>query len=226
MDFIEETILNIREHTMHNPELLNAHHFTFDLKIKDKAQSSENYIIIGLNPGESGCYKICDGPTEESSLKDFFVESGLGKTRSSRMWSKHAEYFLGTNGNIIATNFFFWSSRNSKSDFTKKFSYKYHENPHFDFCKDMNIRLFDHYKPKLIVAPGISMSRQMKIKYNLGPMVDQLTNYDPVNKKTMRIVETYDYRGTPFIFTKHWTSRWGANTDEKAKIKKYLVGYL
>ena len=83
----------------------------------------------------------------------------------------------------------------------------------------MNIRLFDHYKPKLIVAPGISMSRQMKIKYNLGPMVDQLTNYDPVNNKTIRIIESYDYRGTPFIFTKHWTSRWGANTDEKAQIK-------
>ena len=226
MDFIEETILNIREHTMQNPELLNAHHFTFDLKIQDHTQTTNNYIVIGLNPGETGCYQICEGPTEESSLKDFFIDAGLGKTRSATRWSDCAEYFLGTNGNIIATNFFFWSSRNSTSEFTKKFSYQYIKNPHFDFCRDMNIRLFDYYKPNVIVAPGISMSQLMKKKYNLGQMVNQLTNFDHSNNRNIRLIEHYDYQGIPFIFTKHWTARWGANTDEKAQIKEYLEDYL
>ena len=224
---LESKIFNISEYTKDHPELLNAHHFTYDLKIKDDQNSNRNYMVIGLNPGELGSWETCDGPTEETSLYDFFVENGFNKNRSATNWSENAQYFLGDQGNIITTNFFFWSAPNTnKIVFTERFGYEYHKNPHFDYCKEMNLSLFEYHKPKLIVAPGISMSRMMARKYNLGSIVDQSVNYNPINFKTSRLIEHYEYQGIPFIFTKHWTGRWGADANEKRQIKEYLHKYL
>ena len=62
---LESKIFNIREYTKDHPELLNAHHFTYDLKIKDDQYSNRNYMVIGLNPGELGSWETCDEPTEK-----------------------------------------------------------------------------------------------------------------------------------------------------------------
>jgi|AP95_1055475.scaffolds.fasta_scaffold75312_2 hypothetical protein len=218
---LQDKILNIREYTKDHPELLKAHHFTYDLV--DEGHSTENYMVMGKNPGEKGSWEICDGPTEETSEYDFFIENGANKNRSAVKWQKAARNYLGDVGDIIFTNFFFWSSEDSDQAFKNRFGYTFKQNDHFDFCNKMNQSLIKHYEPELIVAPGIPMTDYIPERYSFGSCKDEVS-YQDDHGKNQRLIKLYFYNEIPFIFTKHWSAH--LSIWEKNQIKQYLENYL
>ena len=220
-NIIKRNLQEIRDYRDHHPELLKAHHFTYDLI--SKGDDTQYYIVMGINPGEQGSEDICKGPTEETSEYDFFEEHGKNKNRSATEWSKNARYYLGDKGNIVKTNFFLWSSKGEKG-FKERFGYTFYtkkNDKHLDFCKRMNLSLIEIYKPKLIVCPGITL-RRLASKYDFGDSLE--TKYD--HAKEGILIQRYDYQGIPIVFTKHWTARWGVTPKEKVEVKEYLKDYL
>tara|TARA_B100000029_G_C17571288_1_gene956672 strand:+ start:1538 stop:2206 length:669 start_codon:yes stop_codon:yes gene_type:complete len=220
-DSIKTNISSIRKYTKDHQELLRAHHFTYDLI--SKGDDSKHYIVMGINPGEQGSEDTCKGPTEETSEYDFFEVHGENKNRSATEWSNNARYYLGDKGNIVMTNFFFWSSKGLKG-FRERFGYGFNSkksNKHLDFCKRMNFSLIQIYKPRLIVSPGIGLTK-LSSRYDFGDPLE--TIYD--HSKRARLVQRYEYQGIPVVFTKHWTSRWGVTSEEKVEVKEYLKDYL
>ncbi|MDG2228543.1 MAG: hypothetical protein P8L74_00300 [Gammaproteobacteria bacterium] len=218
---IKDNLQKIRDYRDQYPELLKAHHFTYDLV--DEGDGTQNYMVMGKNPGESGSWKICDGPTEETSEYDFFIENGENKNRSAVKWNKAARNYLGDLGNIVFTNFFFWSSKDSHQAFKNRFEYTFKQNKHFDFCIKMNQSLIKHYKPEIIVAPGIPLADYIPERYGFGSCKDEVS-YQDDRGSTQRLIKLYFYNEIPFIFTKHWSAR--LNKEEKNKIKQYLENYL
>ena len=64
-NIIKSNLQKIRAYRDLHPELLKSHHFTYDLVLK--GDSSENYMVMGYNPGEKDSEDTCEGPTEETS---------------------------------------------------------------------------------------------------------------------------------------------------------------
>ena len=161
MTILEKNIRELRKYTNEHQELKEAHHFTYDLSLNKETNNIE-YLVMGMNPGEQPRYSwdIFDGPTEETNLYDFFVDVGYSRTETD--WSRRCINFLGTN-EINIGNFFFWSSRNTDNFFKERFGFGFNKtglryNPHFHICQRMNIDLIEHYQPRLIAAPGITLA--------------------------------------------------------------------
>jgi len=217
---LSKTLKDIREYTQNNHELKKSHHFVFNSPV-DKDSKIADVIVMGLNPGESVTdweYEI-NLPTEESSEFDFRNE--FGSSRSSATWSKKCKKYL-PNKNIFLSQFFFWSSRGIESDFKSRFGYSFKKSPHFNFCKNCNEEMIDFHKPKLIVATGTSFAKFFSSVYEMKHIKTLRCETD---KRNRPIINHYEFKGIPFIFTPHWTNGWVSNLEKK-DIQSYLSSYL
>ena len=217
---LSKTLKDIREYTQNHNELKKSHHFVFNKPV-DKYSKIADVIVMGLNPGE----EVADWgyetnlPTEESSEFDFHDEFGIG--RSTARWSKACKGYL-PNKNIFLSQFFFWSSKDTKSIFKNRFGYSFKKSPHFNFCKNCNEEMIDFHKPKLIVATGTSFAKFFSSVYEMKHIKTLKCETD---KRNRPIINHYEFKGIPFIFTPHWTNGWVSNLEKK-DIQSYLSSYL
>lgn len=206
MDLRNE-IEEIRKYTQQHPELLKSHHFLYDLKLSP--ENTECFIVMGINPGESReNWNLSTTPTEETSLYDF-----LHATRASIRWTKVMRKFMDTE-NIVQSELFFWSSVNMKQLEERYGPLK--DSKHLAFCRRMNGALFDHYKPKAIIFPGLSAINIARQLYGLT----YVKTYNAEDKS--RLVEHYTDGIYPWIFTRHWTGAFGFSNSQRQKTKQII----
>jgi hypothetical protein len=144
LDGMSEMLAQVRDYTRRHPELREAHHFLFDLPL-NKENAPVEYLVFGLNPGESDHdWKIAPSPTEESREFDFHERSGNPSPARER-WRAMCRSFLGTS-NVVFGEVFFWSSKD-----LRQFRQRYgpmRQSPHLRFCVELNQRLIEHHRPE------------------------------------------------------------------------------
>ena len=197
----------IATHTSRHQALQQAHHWLFDLK--SPAGSVPEVALVGINPGEwRGDWEICAHPTEETSRFDFHEVYGRG--RAQIPWTQRCNHYLGGRP-FVQTELFFWSSSNLRQ-LEKRYG-RLRNSPHLAFCRDMNQRLFDSYRVKAVVSPGIINDSLCGALYALGPIREE------VCADGARVAKLYHDGRRPWVFTKHWTGAFGFTRAQKEMVK-------
>lgn len=209
----KKMIEDIRKYTNDNNELSQSHHFLFDLRLGKRSDTYE-YMVIGMNPGESkNDWEICNEQTEETNEFDFHER--YGNTRANVSWTKLIQSILDTD-NVVQSELFFWSSNSTGTSFEDRFKYKFKNNPHLEYCRDKNIKLIEYHNPKIIVFTGISTHEDIAKLYGLKHV--KTVNAENGHK----LIVHYKIGEIPWIFTKHWSGARGFSNDQKKVIKQYI----
>ncbi len=206
---LNERILN---YTNQHEDLQKSHHWLFDLPPFKDEQLNPEYIVMGINPGESN-EKQFPSIVQETRFFDFHESIYVGK-REDLNWTKKIFDILRTR-KVIQTEMFFWST-NGFSDLMKRFG-DFHENEHIKFCTELNKKLIDIHLPKAIICPGLKMAEY----------IPDLFNLKPVNKirieNNHRLIEHFrDCQKRDWIVTKHWTGSFGFSKEQKNSIRRYI----
>jgi hypothetical protein len=217
----------IREYTKNHRELMEAHHFLFDLR--HCALDDVRYVLMGQNPGELAKDHRIIARGEESSESDFrttpkavevAIEEAARKgrtittwTRPQFKWAQVATSMFGSN-QFVQTERFFWSSSDLNEAFVTRFGEKFTKSKHLAFCASMNKRLIAIYKPVAVVCPGLSGWKQTVAAFGLKQI-----RAPTMSEKGKRLVEHYeDETSRPWFFTPNWTGSWGFTARDKAKM--------
>jgi hypothetical protein len=174
------------------------------------------YVVFGLNPGEQDKnWEEYKGPTKETIEFDW-LDTLPQRTSSSKRWRKSVAYFCGERP-AVTNDFFFWSTRNTGKLFEQRFGYRFLESPHFDFCRHLNLRMVDGLVLKAIVAPGLTHTNHFASLYGLEfrEMVRAANGH--------RLIELYERKNVPWVFTKHWSGSFGFGHDQRASIRSYIA---
>lgn len=201
----------IGDYTRRHSELMRAHHFLFDLRAP--AGSRPNLVVMGVNPGEADeDWRLCPGPTEETSRFDFHVVHGGG--RDHIRWVREAKTFLAGEA-YVQTELFFWSSKKTDDAFTERFG-PLKTSPHLPFCMRMNRRLLEVYRPRAVVVVGLECIGPITAAFNLSQLrVEKLDRH--------RMVEHWTDGVRPWLFTKHWTGSHGFSNAQREIVRAYLA---
>ncbi len=229
---MHENLSKIRKYTLKHPELMKCHHFLYDLPLNKTY--TPDVVVLGINPGETEeDFKLTknietDYIFEESQQFDFHDLYGKGREKSS--WKRKCEEFTGTK-NILCSEIFFWSSPHPSEKsppnrpqfcFSDRFGYKFEDAPHFDFCTELNIELFEFYKPQYILMPGVSMHEKIAELFNLKFIeVVNVSIKQQTRSRTYKAIIKYMMGKTPFIFTQHISGAF-IPMDVKTVIMNYL----
>lgn len=187
-----------------HPELKNARYHIFNKPLLKADINDIEFVVIGMNPGESKrVLKRLEKPVQEETS-----------------WMRKIRDFCGTD-NVIQTEAFFWSSKNIKKDFKDRYGYSFDSEPcrnHLQFCKERNMLLISHYKPKAVFAPGLKLAKDISSVYGLEPMCAVRCP-----ETGHRLIEKYLGKdGLPWLFTKHWSGARDFRDDQKKLIKNYI----
>src|SRR5690606_18101880 len=113
-------------------------------------------VVFGLNPGEQPAnWTAYPGPTKETI--DFDWLDVVGRSQSSKRWRKNVQFY-SCGRPTLTSDFFFWSTSDTGKAFTKRFGYRFLKSPHFEFCRDVNLRMVDGVGARVVLAPGLSTS--------------------------------------------------------------------
>lgn len=222
---LSRNIDEIISYSKNNPPLDAAHHILYNLPHPDADLDQIEFVVMGMNPGESKQDLIAAPGTlhEETHRADFHEKFRDGRRAVS--WTSKMKEMCGTS-NLIQTEAFFWSSNNTSDAFEKRFGEKPKSRkmrPYFEFCADMNIDLINTYKPRAIVFPGLGWANLMADIYNLKAT----TKYTMPDKPNQKIAVIYeDSRGLDWIFTPHWTGTRGLTKNRREKIGRFIARYL
>ena len=233
MNDLSESLKKIRDYTQENEDLKQCHHFLFNGIYKREERKNQNrlnakadVIVMSINPAQTEKDFEYEGstPTENSNEDDFheFLPPA-DISQSAKDWERKTKIFceklFGTNINESA--FFFWSSANKGEKFTETFGYKWKSKEcfkHFYFCKERNIELIQYHKPKIVIAPGIGDAEYFSNIYEMKYINSKAVR---VGGKRHRLIEHYEFRDIPFIFTKHWSGH-GFSREQQEIITNYL----
>ena len=229
---MHENLSSIRKYTLKHSELMKCHHFLYDLPLNKTY--IPDVVVLGINPGETEVdFKLTknietDYIFEESQQFDFHELYGKGREKSS--WKRRCEEFTGTK-NIICSEIFFWSSphpfeksapKRPQFCFSDRFGYEFKDAPHFEFCTELNKELFEFYKPKYILMPGVSMHEKIAELFNLKFVeVVNVSIQKQTRSITYKAIIKYMMGKTPFIFTQHISGAF-IPRDVKTVIMNYL----
>ncbi len=213
---LNKQIADIEAYTDKHPELMEEHHFLYNLPLSDTTNWGE-YIVMGINPGvHEKDWITAPNRTQETSKYDYHKVKGSG--RGNVKWTKIIKDLIPNNENIIQTELFFWST-NTTTDLEKRYG-KLEQNIHLPFCTEMNRILFDHYEPKAVIFPGVTVIPIASSAYGLK---HKNTVFDSNNSKEKhRLIVEYHDGKRPWIFTKHWTGGFGFSNEHKNIIKDYI----
>lgn len=207
-------IERIRSYTRSNPELLQSHHFLYDLPLSGNGDGE--YLVIGVNPGEvESDWEKWPSPTEETSLFDFHLASGSRGSGSTR-WRNLVEQFCGTD-RALMSEFFLWSSPDTGKAFQQRFGVPIERSPHLGFCLQANLELICTYMVKAVLAPGLKSVQLFSRAYGLRHIRTITAGNGHV------LVQHWERDGTPWLFTKHWTAAFGFTAEQRERVRSYIA---
>lgn len=209
----KQSIARIKTYTHQHPELMRAHHFTFDLKLGEPVE----FCVMGINPGEPK-ESWPNGtpsdwfPLEESSASNFQTAK---RSKASTAWLNKVRWYAGTNG-VLLSEYFFWSSANAHSHFRERFGTAFDQSPHLKFCRDLNLALFQHYKPRAVISPGLGVRECISAHYGLS-LVEEVRG-----PKGHLLIAHFSDGDRPWLSMKHWTGA-RPNKEEQQRMRAYVA---
>jgi len=203
---------DVRAYDRANSDLQSAHHFLFAKSIL-KESSNSNVVLMGFNPGETkNDWLITNGERSEETFEyDFHY---LNRSPSAKRWISAIDYFLGSY-NVFMTEFFLWSSRNI-AELIKRYGDISIENPHFKFCKEINLKFINATNSSKIVFTGLTHFAKVAKIHDLKKL-ETISN----DGNTLVIIAVDEY-GRSWYFTKHWTGSFGFSMIEKNIIREII----
>jgi hypothetical protein len=211
---LDAAINKIREYTKNHAELCVAHHFLFDLPLDRDRAGRPEYVILGINPGETERdRRAVPGPTEETWNHDFHEKAKLGRSQGSKNWLKNADFFSGGKP-LVLGELFFWSSSDGV-EFKERFGPLW-RSPHLPFCIAMTKLLIEEYQPKAVIFAGLGPAKKVADKF-------ALVHINTLKSGKDRLVEHYRDGSRPWFFTKHWSGSYGFSNAQKEAIKTYIL---
>lgn len=205
-------IKSIEKRTEAFAELNAAHHFLFDAHLK-KGSSEVDFVVMGINPGETP-FDLRNSPEKTQETSDFDFHDSDGRSRSSSRWAKLAKEILQTDS-VVLTELFFWSSKDS-AQFKERYG-DLRSSPHTSFCKELNIKLIQHYKPKAVIFTGLSVHKIVAEMYKLEFVQTHRA------ENSHRLIEQYSLQDRPWIFTKHWTASFGFSKLQRIELTQKIA---
>jgi hypothetical protein len=211
---IRRNIERIEAYTREKPELIQSHHFLYDLRMP-RCGNAE-FMVMGINPGESPRYCAnFPGPTEETSRFDWIEAAGF--SRACIPWSDRACFYLD-GAHYVMTELFLWSSRNVNR-LKERLGEPLRKSRHLPFCHEMNLALIDAHRPRAIIVVGLGAEPLCRDLYGLQRV-------RRVCHDNVRVAEQYrDDAGRPWLITKHWTNGWGLTTGQCELIRDTIRGF-
>ncbi|WP_458760663.1 hypothetical protein ACSVBT_07695 [Afipia sp. TerB] len=197
---ISDLIESIIQYTSGYQELQQAHHFLFDKRL-DKNGGQVNFLIMGINPGETKhdweVYpKSGNLPLEETSRFNFQANK---KSESADRWYRRCVDIMGTD-QCAMTEAFFWTSYDLAQ--MKERYGSFAASSHVKFCARINKELITLHEPKAVIFVGLGFHEQIAELYSLSKCRTILFSKDG-NKR--RLMEHYTDGTRPWIFMKHWS---------------------
>ena len=158
---IEQEILAVRDYNrdLSNIDLRRSHHFTFaymPTQFTRVVFHRPQYLCLGVNPGETSLEAANNNPNdlafEETLLHDFRADLAA-LPQNSKTWRTHIKKHIGENTPWMASELFFWSSKN-ENDLNDRYGPLISSNSHFLFCVEMNKKIVQITKPKAVIFFG------------------------------------------------------------------------
>jgi hypothetical protein len=158
-------------------------------------------IIMGMNPGED--------PSREDGVSPL----------SAGNWERLCQYFSDAVGGRWATSeMFFWSSHDLGALKTRVGDFS----QYLEFCADLNLRMIDFHRPKLVYQPGFGWGADAVKYYGLRHVRSV-----ELARKPGRLLEHYEMPdGTPWLNTAHWTGAFGFSNADRDDIKAYAAALV
>jgi hypothetical protein len=224
---LEKATRCIRNYTAEHCKLKTAHHFVYDSPL-DKNAERPQFVVMGLNPGETDCdLKDGPGPTERTWLCDFTDQRPCGPGQGSVNWRRRAKWFTHDEPFVI-TELFFWSSHDGKALRNQFGPLWGSADP--EFCTHKNRILIEEYQPKAVIFVGIGKADRIAEVFEVRHKQDVWKEYrfkkrthETVNR---RIVRHYQGAGCPWFFTRHWSGAWGVSEFELDDARNFIDANL
>jgi hypothetical protein len=205
---LTDTVVEIRSYRQQNPELLQSHHFLFDLPA---IEGQVEYVVMGINPGEpKSDWDRCPEPTEETRLYDW--QEHFGRSQASKKWLAKVRRFVGNRPTTL-TECFLWSSKDV-AHLVERYG-PIEKSAHLEFSSRANRRLLSEYAPKAVIFPGLRYMQFVQDVYGLHHVSSKK------GPKGARLIEHYRDANRPWIFTKHWSGAWLSEIE-----RKLIEGYI
>lgn len=197
-------------------ELRRAHHFLFALPIPgfDHDKDEVDFIIMGINPGESEqSWSIVGGTGHEESFReDFHVKYGKS-TKGRENWRRKIQQGV-PKGNTILTELFFWSS--SSQDFKTRYG-ALELSPHLDFCVTINKSLITAARPKAVIFSGFAYTRLVSSKFGLT-----LKSKELCCECGLRIAERHFDGERDWFFLPHFSGSRGVTKKQRELGRQFI----
>ena len=165
-----DLISQIRRRQENHPELKRSHHFVFDCPLDRTYSGKPDYIWFGVNPGtDTEDWQRFGSNSEETRDFDFQAEHGRSKASTTRI--NALRVFLGDEVFHRTTHceLFFWCSSNTGKAFKKRYGYTFEDNPHWDFCCEINRKLIERVRPKAVMAESRNKLLLYETRLGLQP---------------------------------------------------------
>ena len=207
-----DLIERIREYQQAHPELLESHHFVFDVPLGGRAwkKRKPDYIWLGVNPGASDPDDWDRWPENTKETRDFDWQNECGRSRGSKRRMTSLRKFLeclGENAYDSTTfsELFFWQAADTGKAFEKKYGHKFDAHPHWDFCNKINRALIERFEPKAVLAEGRKWLPQYEKSLGLrkppppkkAAYFDKYTDKNGEHSRESLLVRQFD-SGIPF----------------------------
>ena len=200
-----DLIQRIRDRSTNYPELKEAHHFVFDCPLDRSYQGPSEYVWLSVYPSEGDDdWNLCPHNTEETRDYNFQLEHGRSIGSQRRL--KKLRWFLGDELYRLTTLTmqFFWSVKNTGTDFTERFGYTFNRHPHWNFCIAMNLELIDRIRPRAVFAERRRLLNRYEHEFGLNPVH---THYGRDGNPLLEERRFGD--GTPFLCFDNLSARHG-----------------
>lgn len=205
----------VEDYDRNNPDLQSSHHFVFACPLPRDSDTFD-YVVMGLNPGEQVWnWEQCNERTSETAKHDWILN--LASFPRAQKWRKDIAKFCGGRP-VLMSELFFWSSQNAGLAFYQRFGTSIEDSPHLRFCTDMNLKMLEVARPKAVILPGLSLSRQFAQVYGLTEVPHKALLADNGHS----LVKYYEGHGLPWVFTKHWSGAFGFSATQRTQVQAYI----
>jgi hypothetical protein len=204
-DIIRRLSEDVSRYTREHGELALARWFSFDEPLAESVQ----YIFMDTYPSESAAEQsLAVAPCRQRPSSGFVA----ARHEQIRKFLSHDQVACGYH--------FFWSARNTHQ-FKKRFGTGFTGSSHLEFCRDVNLKMFDHYRPKAIISNGVSTaSTRIARLYSL-----KLLEIKTDQSKSI-LVKQFSDGIRPWLFVKHLSGSFGYTKEQRQAVQSYVRDHI
>ena len=216
------------------PKNLESNHKDIFRKMKTTIEIRDKVAEIIDNKEQISGY-----PVEASSYFDFWDDEDpnnwkdnkkLPADSSHNAWHRKIKNICEDNCKkndlaILQTEYFFWST-NNLGKFKDRFGFDWENNPHKEFCININKKLIEYYDTKVIIYFGIGDADRLKESFQLEEAETYPVPVVKENKKNLAklyFLKRKNKKDIPFLICTHISNR---PSNKELECIKLLFEYM